>query len=101
MNRRAVGWGLAFIVAGLAVAFGWLPGASQWAGGPRAGLATGFLMLGITVLLAGNAAWILRRTTKAEDYRGGCPVGATCKCGHFNFKPRKVCRECGASTAFA
>ena len=100
MNVRALGWGFAFVAAGVVVAFGWLPGSAGWSTGPRAGLATGFLTLGVTMILAGNAAWFLRRTTKAEDYRGGCPVGATCQCGHFNFKPRKACRQCGAATSF-
>ena len=99
MNLRAVGWGVAFLALGILLATGLL--ASAWGAAPRAGVATLFLVLGLVTILAGNAAWILRRTTRPEDYRGGCPVGATCACGHFNFKPRKSCKQCGAITKFA
>jgi hypothetical protein len=52
-------------------------------------------MLGLLVLSLGAAPWVLRKTTNAADYAGGCPVGARCSCGHFNLKPRRMCRECG------
>lgn len=70
------------------------------AAGPRIGVATTLLVLGLFILLASNAAWILRKTTRPEDYQGGCPVGARCACGHFNLKPRKACRQCGAATLY-
>lgn len=92
---------MAFLAGGTLVATGALPGSDAWAMGPRVGIATLLLVLGTTILAAGNARWFLRRTTKAEDYEGGCPVGATCSCGHFNFKPRRACKQCGAAMRYA
>jgi len=92
--RTAV-WGLAFVIAGVVVALGFLPGASDWSPGPRAGVAALLLALGATVLGVGLAARLLRR-----DETGACPVGATCACGHFNLKPRRTCGACGQPTAF-
>lgn len=101
MNLRALTWGLAFLLAGIAVGAAWLPGLDSWGFGPRIGAATLLVVFGLILAVGANVRSILRRTTRAEDYRGGCPVGATCKCGHFNFKPRKTCRQCGAGTSFS
>lgn len=100
MNGRALGWGLAFAAAGLLVLAGWLPGSASWATGPRLGMGTLLAVLG-AVLAAGAFAGAIRARTERLDSKGGCPVGATCACGHFNFKPRRTCRQCGAATAFA
>ena len=99
MNRRAIAWGAAFLLAGFAVLARWLPGAAGWATGPRLGLGTFLLVTGL-VLLAGSFAGAIRARTEASG-KGGCPVGATCACGHFNFKPRATCRECGTATVYS
>ncbi len=99
MNRRTLGWSLAFTAAGILAAFGWFPGAADVAQGPRVGLAVLLLTLGI-VLAAGSFAGALRARTERLDSKGGCPVGAKCPCGHFNFKPRATCRQCGAATLY-
>lgn len=100
MNRRAVLWGLAFAAAGILVLGAWMPGSSGWALGPRLGVGTLLAVLG-AVFLVGSFAGAIRSRTERLDSKGGCPVGATCACGHFNFKPRRTCRQCGAATAFA
>ncbi|HUR62251.1 MAG TPA: hypothetical protein VM286_07825 [Candidatus Thermoplasmatota archaeon] len=76
-----------------------LPGGAT-AAGPRIGMGVFLVTLGLLVLSLGAAPWVLRKTTQAEDYMGGCPVGARCACGHFNLKPRRACRECGAATVY-
>ena len=83
------------------MAFGLVPGASGWATAPRVGVATALISLGVLLLAMPAVVWILRRTARPGDYAGACPVGATCPCGHFNFKPRRTCRSCGAATAFS
>jgi hypothetical protein len=100
VNRRALLWGLALAAAGALVLGGWVPGASSWQPGPRVGMGTLLAVLGF-VLLAGSFAAAIRERTERLDSKGGCPVGATCACGHFNFKPRKACRQCGAATVYA
>ena len=100
MNRRAVLWGLAFAAAGVLVLAGWVPGSSGWATGPRIGMGTLLATLG-AVLIGGAFAGAIRARTERLDGKGGCPVGATCACGHFNFKPRRTCRQCGAATQYA
>jgi hypothetical protein len=100
VNRRAAAWGLAFAAAGAVVLGGWLPGAAAWAPGPRIGMGTLLAVFGL-VLLVGAFAGAIRSRTERHDSKGGCPVGATCACGHFNFKPRRTCRQCGAATAYA
>src|SRR5688572_6386064 len=100
MNRRAIAWGLGSMAAGALVLGAWLPGSGGWAFGPRIGMGTLLLVLGF-VLAAGAFAGAIRRRTEAVDGKGGCPVGATCACGHFNFKPRRTCRQCGAATLYA
>ncbi len=100
VNVKALAWGVAFAILGILVAIGNLPGLGNWGSGPRIGAATALIVFGLTILLVANALWFLRRTTKPEDYRGGCPVGATCGCGHFNFKPRRTCKQCGLATSF-
>jgi hypothetical protein len=98
---RTVSWAAVFLAGGILVAGGWLPGSGDWSTGPRIGVATLLTVLGATVLGLGLVPIVLRRTTRPADYKGGCPVGATCPCGHFNFKPRTTCRQCGSATAFA
>src|ERR1041385_3626127 len=97
VNLKAVAWGAAFRLAGLAVALGWI--GSAWAFGPRIGAATALLVCGFVLVLSSFAAAIRGRTERL-DGKGSCPVGATCGCGHFNFKPSKVCRQCGAATLY-
>jgi hypothetical protein len=100
VNQRTIAWGLAFAALGILVLAGWLPGASGWALGPRIGLGT-FLVVAGAVFLVGSFAGAIRTRTERTDTKGGCPVGATCACGHFNFKPKRVCRQCGAATMYA
>lgn len=100
MNRRTLGWGLAFLALGALALAGWLPGAASWATGPRIGLGTFLAVMGF-VLLAGSFAGAIRARTERTDTKGGCPVGATCACGQFNFKPKRACKQCGAATLFA
>jgi hypothetical protein len=100
VNRRALLWGLAFAAAGLLVLAGWMPGSAAWSLGPRLGVGTLLAALGV-LLLTGAFAGAIRARTERHDSKGGCPVGATCPCGHFNFKPRRTCRQCGAPTAYA
>ena len=88
-------WGLLFAGAGTVVAAGWLPGSDGWALGPRIGIATVLIVLGVTVVGFASAHQFAR-----GDAPGNCPVGATCGCGHFNFKPRRTCRQCGTATVF-
>ncbi len=97
VNVKALVWGALFTVAGIGVAAAWLPGATDLATGPRVGAATLFITFGVTLIAMANASWVLRMTTRPEDYRGGCPVGTSCVgCGAFNMKPRTTCRSCGA-----
>lgn len=91
---------MAFAALGALVLAGWMPGAAGWATGPRLGLGT-FLVVAGFVFLAGSFAGAIRARTERVDSKGGCPVGATCACGHFNFKPKRVCKQCGAATAYA
>jgi len=99
VNRRTLTWGLAFAVAGAYVLAGG-PGLAGWSLGPRLGAGTLLVVLGL-VLVAGAFAGAIRDRTERLDSKGGCPVGATCSCGQFNFKPRKACRQCGAATTYA
>ena len=99
MNRRTLAWSLAFTVGGMLAAASWFPGAGTVAQGPRIGFAVLLLTLGI-VLAVGAFAGALRMRTERLDGKGGCPVGAKCACGHFNFKPRTSCRQCGAATLY-
>jgi hypothetical protein len=94
-------WGLAFLAAGAVLAFGWWPGSAQWDLGPRFGMAAVLGMLGLALLSGPLWRRIARRTAAIEGPGGGnCPVGATCSCGHFNFKPKRTCRACGRETKF-
>jgi hypothetical protein len=88
------------LAAGALLLAGTLPGATGMALGPRVGMGTFLLMLGLLVLAIAAAPWVLRKTTRPEDYVGGCPVGTRCACGHFNLKPRRTCRDCGAPTTY-
>lgn len=97
MNVGALAWGLAWLAAAAVVGLGALPGSDGWGMGPRVGLTVLLGMLGATVALAGNAAWFLGKTTRPEDYEGGCPVGARCACGVFNMSTRKTCKGCKAA----
>lgn len=100
MNRRTLLWGAAFLAAGLLVVSGLVPGSDGWAQGPRVGMGT-FLVVAGFVLAIGAFAGRIRDRTAKVDGKGGCPVGATCSCGHFNFKPRRTCRQCGAATLYS
>lgn len=91
---------MVFLAAGIVVLAAWLPGAERWPLGPRLGMGTLLLVMGL-VFIAASFAGAIRNRTEATDTKGGCPVGATCPCGHFNFKPRKACRQCGAATLYA
>jgi hypothetical protein len=97
VNLRAAGWGLVYLAAGIAIAIGWIGG--NWGIGPRAGAASLLIVLAL-VLLVGSFAAAIRARTDRLDGKGVCPVGATCSCGHFNFKPRRACRQCGAATVY-
>ncbi|MGB0653666.1 MAG: hypothetical protein ACPGQL_10755 [Thermoplasmatota archaeon] len=100
MNGRALFWGFLFILLGVLFATGLVPAADGWGTGPRVGLSAGLIMLGLTLALAANAEWFLRKTTRPEDYKGTCPVGSSCgQCGAFNYKPRTTCRSCSADLA--
>lgn len=99
VNRRTLAWAVLFLVAGVATAVGWFPGADAAETGPRIGMAAGLLTLG-GILVAGSFAGALQERTARLDAGGGCPVGARCACGHFNLKPRVTCRQCGAATSF-
>jgi uncharacterized paraquat-inducible protein A len=83
--------GILLAMGGIAVAL-WGPGS-----GPAIGMAVFLVVLGVTVVAVANAEWFLRRTTRAADYQGQCPVGQSCHaCGSFNYKPRRACRSCGS-----
>lgn len=99
MNRRTLAWGLAFLAAGIVVLAGLVPGSDSWAQGPRIGMGTLLVVAGL-VLGIGAFAGSIRSRTERVDSKGGCPVGATCACGHFNFKPRRTCRQCGVATLY-
>lgn len=88
-------WGTGFILGGVLMALGAFPGADAAATGPRIGLAMVFVTLGGLVIGVPLTTWILRRTTRPEDYEGTCPVGWACEpCGAFNYHPRQACRSC-------
>ncbi len=102
VNLKALVWGGLFTAAGVAVATSWLPGTAGMGLGPRLGATTLLITFGLTLIAMANASWFLRKTTRPEDYKGGCPVGESCaKCGSFNMKPRSVCRSCGVNLADA
>ncbi|MES2155042.1 MAG: hypothetical protein V4510_07895 [bacterium] len=92
-------WGLAFLAAGAVVLAGLALGASDWSTGPRIGIGMVLLLLGFLLAAGPWIAYAVRRASSKES-KGGCPVGTTCACGHFNFKPRAHCRECGTATTY-
>ena len=98
MGKRAVVWGLLLMVAGVAVGVGFV--GSAWSPNARLGAAVALETMGLLFLAIAVVPWILRRTTNPEDYKGGCPVGVRCACGHFNFKPRALCKTCGAPVTY-
>lgn len=100
VNRRTIAWAVGFHVAAAIVAFGWFPGASEAAAGPRIGLCVALATMGAILFVGAFTAELQARTARL-DGKGVCPVGAKCACGHFNFKPRGTCRQCGAATSFA
>lgn len=100
VNGRALGWALAFAAASLAILGGVLPGSSGWALGPRLGIGLLLASAALLLLVGSLSSAIRGRTARIEGAGGNCPVGATCACGHFNFKPRKACRQCGAPTSY-
>lgn len=93
-------WGAASAAAGTLVAGGWIPGSSAWAAGPRFGIAALLLVVGFLMLAGPWVAYAVRRSSAKDGSGGTCPVGATCGCGHFNFKPRGTCRQCGKDTVY-
>jgi len=97
---RKLLWGLAFVAAGATVALGGIPGSQAWATGPRIGVATLLIVLGLLSFGFALGPWIARRTARPEN-QGICPVGATCECGQFNFKPKRSCKACGKATLYA
>jgi hypothetical protein len=99
---KAIWWGAALGATGLVVAFGMVPGSNAWAAGPRYGISALLLTTAAFLFCIPTFGWIGRRTARVEGNGGAnCPVGATCACGHFNFKPRATCRACGQPTAFS
>jgi len=105
VSAACVKWGRLVVAAlvlaaGALLAAGRFPGSASMAEGPRVGMGAFLVMLGFLVLTIAAMPALLRATTRPEDYEGGCPVGARCSCGHFNLKPRRVCRECGAAMAY-
>ncbi len=102
MSKKAIAWGASCIAAGILLATNVLPGANQWATGPRVGLVMMLLTLGTLILGIRFAKPFLQRTTKTADYQSTCPVGASCpQCDAFNFKPRVVCRVCSTDLGVA
>ena len=99
VRLRTLGWAVAFLAAGAALAAGWV--GSRWSATARLGAGMALATFGFLLAAIPLSVWWLRRSTTAADYEGGCPVGATCACGHFNFKPRASCRQCGAATVYA
>jgi hypothetical protein len=89
-------WATLFVVLGGMLAFGII--GEAWGIGPRVGAATLLITLGGLVWAVPAVTWVAKRS--ADKGTGVCPVGATCKCGHFNFKPRATCKNCGAATAY-
>jgi hypothetical protein len=87
--------GVLFIVAGAVVAAGAF---SRVASGPRVGISTALIVIGALVVAVPLSVWVLRKTTRPEDYVGNCPVGRVCPaCDAFNMNPRTTCRACGAA----
>ena len=86
---KSLVWGALFLIAGVAVFMA--PGTT----GPRIGMGTFLVVMGVVVMLSGNAAWFLRRSTTPSDYEGACPVGKRCPCGNFVWKPKSSCKTCG------
>ena len=99
VNRRTIAWAVGFQLAAVIVALGLYPGSDGAAQGPRIGLTVALATLG-TILLVGAFTAELQARTARLDGKGGCPVGAKCACGHFNFKPRATCRQCGVPTTY-
>lgn len=94
MRLSTIVWGLISLTSGLLIALGAFPGAAT---GPRIGLSMAFFTLALLFLGIPATAWIIKRTTKPEDYKGTCPVGKVCTCGTFNYNPRIICRSCGTN----
>ncbi len=100
VNRRTIAWAVGFHLAAAIVALGWFPGADEAAAGPRIGLCAALATMGAILFVGAFTAELQARTARL-DGKGHCPVGAKCACGHFNFKPRARCRQCGAATSYA
>lgn len=89
-------WGFLFLVAGVLLIGGWFPGADDAGTGPRVGLGLFLSMLGALTIGIPVITWVIRKTTRPEDYEGTCPVGRVCPdCGAFTFYPRPDCKSCG------
>ncbi len=90
--------GTLLFAGGLALAFGWTPGANGMATGPRIGVGLLLAMIGALMLSLRWVRWAIERRAVPDDYQGRCPVGESCSdCGAFNLKPRISCRSCGGS----
>lgn len=85
-------WGLACLILGTLIATGTIPNTAT---GPRIGLSMALYTLALLFLGIPATSWIIKRTTRPEDYQGTCPVGRVCTCGAFNYNPRTICRSCG------
>lgn len=92
-------WGLGSLAVGAAL-LATVPQDPGGALGPRLAMGAFLATLGVVLALGAFAADIRARTARVEGSGGGCPVGATCACGHFNLKPRRQCRHCGAATVY-
>jgi hypothetical protein len=93
-------WGAAFVAAGACIAASVIPGSESWATGPRIGIASVLLLLGFFMIVGPWIAFAVRRASAKEGGGGNCPVGTTCGCGHFNFKPRAMCKQCGKDMVY-
>ena len=100
MRLATLVWGALFVAAAVVVLAGWFPGAASASTGPRIGIGMALATFGLLVVGIPATVAIVRRTTRPEDYAGGCPVGAQCGCGRFNFKPRRKCPACGQAMQY-
>ncbi len=92
MATKHTVWGMLLIAAGAVVA------QTSGAVGPRIGMSVFLIVLGLTVAAMGNVTWFLEKTTQPRDYKGICPVGASCaSCGAWNRFGRSECRSCQVS----
>ncbi len=97
VRLSTIAWSCLFILAGVAVIAGWLPGNP---GGLRSAIGGVLMTLGALGLVIPLVTWSVLRTTRPEDYEGSCPVGRVCpECEAFTFYPRADCKNCGLDLA--